>query len=141
MFKWSHYFSIFCATVSCLFFYFLFKFEQILLLLLAGKSMILLLFPKASSSIYYCYKFPDVFYILLFFYILHSTKLYIAITISISWVSSTCVLFISVVQLVNGAQFLNITFFMSITYCRICSCCIWNCYSSFNKYVCITIVT
>ena len=33
------------------------------------------------------------------------------ITISISWASSTCVLFILLRQLVNGAQFLNIIFY------------------------------
>ena len=41
---------------------------------------------------------------------LYSIKLYIGITISISLALSTCVLFISLMQLVNGAQFLNITF-------------------------------
>ena len=29
---------------------------------------------------------------------------------SVSWASSTCVLFISLMQLINGAQCLNITF-------------------------------
>ena len=41
---------------------------------------------------------------------LYSIKLYIGITDSVSWASSTCVLFISIIQLVNGAQFLKITF-------------------------------
>ena len=39
-------------------------------------------------------------------------KLYIGITISISLALSTCVLFISLMQLKNGAQFLNITFLL-----------------------------
>ena len=34
----------------------------------------------------------------------------IGITTSISWASSTCVLFIPLMQLVKGARFLNITF-------------------------------
>ena len=38
---------------------------------------------------------------------LYSIKLYIGITISISWALSTCVLFVSLMQLVNGAQFSN----------------------------------
>ena len=41
---------------------------------------------------------------------LYSINLYIGITISISWASFTCVLIISLEQLVNGAQLLNITF-------------------------------
>ena len=40
---------------------------------------------------------------------LYSIKLYIGITISISSALSIFVLFISILQLVNGAQFLNIT--------------------------------
>ena len=39
----------------------------------------------------------------------YSIKLYIDITISISFALSICVLFISLMQLVNGAQFLNAT--------------------------------
>ena len=38
---------------------------------------------------------------------LYSIKFYIGITISISWVLSTCVLSVSLMQLVNGAQFSN----------------------------------
>ena len=34
------------------------------------------------------------------------------ITISIYWASSNCALFISVMQLINGAQSLNITFLL-----------------------------
>ena len=42
--------------------------------------------------------------------------LYICITIPVFWVSSICILFISVMQSVNRAQFLNITFlFVSFT--------------------------
>ena len=36
--------------------------------------------------------------------------LYIGVTVSISVALSTCALFISLMQLVNGAEFLNITF-------------------------------
>ena len=39
----------------------------------------------------------------------HHIQIYIGITKSISWASSTFVLFISPKQLVNGVQFLNIT--------------------------------
>ena len=39
----------------------------------------------------------------------HYILLYTGITISISLVLSTCLLFISLMQLVNGAQLLNIT--------------------------------
>ena len=38
---------------------------------------------------------------------LYSIKFYIGITISIFWALSTCVLFVSLMQLVNGAQFSN----------------------------------
>ena len=41
---------------------------------------------------------------------LYSIKLYIGITISIFWVLSTCVLFISVMQSVKEVQFSNIAF-------------------------------
>ena len=40
----------------------------------------------------------------------YSVKLYIDITISMPWASSNCVLSISLMQLVNVAHFLNITF-------------------------------
>ena len=43
---------------------------------------------------------------------LYSIKSYIDITISISWASSTCVSFVSHMQLVNGAQFLIIIFLL-----------------------------
>ena len=33
---------------------------------------------------------------------------------SISWGSSTCVLFILLMQLINGAQFLNISFLLAL---------------------------
>ena len=39
---------------------------------------------------------------------IYSIKLCIGITKSISWASSTCILFILFTYLVNGAQFLNI---------------------------------
>ena len=40
---------------------------------------------------------------------MYSIKLYIGITISISLALSSCVLLTSLMQLVNGAQFLNAT--------------------------------
>ena len=41
-------------------------------------------------------------------------KLYIEITTSIYWASFTCVLFILLIQLVNGAQFVNVTFSLAL---------------------------
>ena len=43
----------------------------------------------------------------------YSVKIYIGITTSIYWASSICVLFALLMQLVNGAQFLNITFLLA----------------------------
>ena len=51
-----------------------------------------------------CHKLPDCFEELS----LYPIKLYIGITISMSLVLSVCALFISLMQSVNGAQFLNI---------------------------------
>ena len=45
---------------------------------------------------------------------LYSIKLYIGITISTSLALSICVLFISLMQSVNGAQLLNITFLLAL---------------------------
>ena len=78
--------------------------NEILLLFLVGQSIVLLLLSKAGSSLYYCRKLPDVFEQAS----LCSIKLYIGITIPIYWASSTCVLFISLMQL--GPQCLNIIF-------------------------------
>ena len=55
----------------------------------------------AGLSLQYYHKLPDVFEELS----LYSIKLYIGITISISLASSICILFISFMQLVNGAHF------------------------------------
>ena len=41
-------------------------------------------------------------------------KLYIDITASMSWVFSICVLFISLMQSVNGARFLDTTFLLTL---------------------------
>ena len=43
---------------------------------------------------------------------LYSIKLYVGMTTSISWASSTCVLFVLLIHLVNGAKFLSITFLL-----------------------------
>ena len=43
---------------------------------------------------------------------IYSIKLWTGITKSISWASSTCILFILLTYLVNGAQFLNINFLL-----------------------------
>ena len=45
---------------------------------------------------------------------MYSIKLYIGIATSISCASSTCVLFISLMQLINGAYFLNVTFLFQL---------------------------
>ena len=56
---------------------------------------------------------------------------------SISLALSTCVLFISLMQLVNGAQFLNAIncYLLLIINCTI------NCYRSLKKNICITVIT
>ena len=61
---------------------------------------------KAGSSLLYCYKYPYVFE----YVSLYSIELCVGVTISISWVWSTCVLFISLRQIVHRAQILHITF-------------------------------
>ena len=53
----------------------------------------------------YCHKHPEVFEQLS----LYPIELYIGITISMSLALSFCVLLISLMQLVNGAQYLNNT--------------------------------
>ena len=74
--------------------------------------MLLLLLFQDVSSLYYCHKLSDVFKQLL----QYSIKLCIGVTISVSLALSTCVLFISLMQSVNGVQFLNTTFFIVIIY-------------------------
>ena len=44
----------------------------------------------------------------------YSIKLYIGITTSMFLALSTCVLFVSLMQSVNGAQFSNITFLLKL---------------------------
>ena len=101
-----------CPVICCL------NFSQILLSL-AGKSMLLLLLllwlssllsllllllllllSIDDSSLWYCFK------LLMFSNKYHHILL---ITLSISWVSFTCLLFTLLTQLVNGAQFLHFT--------------------------------
>ena len=60
---------------------------------------------KAGSSLLYCYKYPYVFE----YVSLYSIELCVGVTISISWVWSTCVLFISLRQIVHRAQILHNT--------------------------------
>ena len=72
---------------------------------------------------------------------LYSIKLYIVITTSISWASSTCELFILIMQLANGAQIFKYYFFVGSIIWLISSCSVCNCYSSFSKSICITIIT
>ena len=65
---------------------------------------------KTRSSLQYFHEIPD-FSAQLAFY---SIKLYINITISAWWALSTSLLFILLIQLVNDAQFLNITFLFAL---------------------------
>ena len=65
------------------------------------------LWSTADSSLQYCHKIPDVFELLLPYYI----KFCISITTSKYSALSICVLFM---QLVNGTQFLNITFLLAL---------------------------
>ena len=46
------------------------------------------------------------------FLLLYSIKLCIDISVSMSLILSTCVLFILLIQPVNGSQFLNVTFLL-----------------------------
>ena len=64
----------------------------------------------AGSSLHYCHKIPDVFEQLS----PYSIKMYIGITI--------CVVLILLMQLVNGAQFLNITFLLALFGAAAVSC-------------------
>ena len=92
---------------SCLFdCVFFFNLSKILLLSLAGKSIIRQILSKAGLSLYYFHKLPDVFEYTPLYYI----KLYIDIDTSMSLALSICALFISFMQLANRAQFLNIIF-------------------------------
>ena len=70
---------------------------------------------KVGSSLQYCHKVRDVFEWLS----LYSIKLYVGITKSVSWASSTYILFILLMQLVNGAQFLNINFLLVLLFGRL----------------------
>ena len=79
-----------------------FNLNKILLFLSAEK----LLTFQTGSSLSNCQKFRDGF-----LYILkYSIELHIGITTSISCTSSTCTFFVPLMQLVNGAQFLNVSF-------------------------------
>ena len=70
------------------------------------KSTFPLLAFTAGSSLPCCHKIPHVFEKLS----LYSVKL--SITTSMSLALSTCVLFVSLMQSVNGAHFLNIVFLL-----------------------------
>ena len=74
----------------------------------AVKWAIVPLSAKTGSSLRHCHNILDVFQYLT----LYSFKLYIGITILISWASSTCVMFILLMHLVNGAQFSSIIFLL-----------------------------
>ena len=69
---------------------------------------------------------------------LYSIKLYIGITASMSLALSICVLFISLMQPVNGAQFLNTTTLSALF--GFSSACGATCGFTY-KYICITIIT
>ena len=65
-------------------------------------------------------------------------KLYISITPSMSLALSICVLFISLIQSVNGAKFLNAsTWYALYGFSPACGA---TCHF-FYKYVCITMIT
>ena len=77
-------------------------FPIIFILNFSDSESVKLLF---RSSLYNCHKVPDVFELLS----LYCIKLYIGIPISISLALSISVLFISLLQLIKGVHFLNIT--------------------------------
>ena len=89
--------------------------------------MLVFLYSTAIKSLMFLKKYH---YILL---TIHS------IAISISWASPTFVLFILLMQLENGSEVLNISFFISI-FSR-CSSWVWNCYNFFDMYICIPKIT
>ena len=89
--------------------------------------MLVFLYSTAINSLMFLKKYH---YILL---TIHN------IAISISWASPTFVLFILLMQLENGSEVWNISFFISI-FSR-CSCWVWNCYNFFDMYICITKIT
>ena len=82
-------------------------YESITLALL--KVTITPLLFTASLSLQYCHKLADVSKSLLLYFI----KLYIDITTSIYLAILLCALFISLMQSVKGAQFLNVITFLS----------------------------
>ena len=74
------------------------------------KSTIVPLLFTAGISCQYWHKLPDCFQQLL----LYSIKVYINIIISIPLALTISTLFISLLQSVNSAQFLNITFLLAL---------------------------
>ena len=83
--------------------YFLFKLNEALLPRKSSRAPAAF---KVRSSLWYGHKLPDAFEQLS----LYSIKLCISITTSMYLALSICVLFILLMQLVNGAQFLNTTY-------------------------------
>ena len=77
---------------------FVFNFKKALLILSAGKSAISPFLFKNRSSPQYCHKIPDV----LEYLSLYSIKSYTDIIMSMYIALSICVLFISLMQSVNG---------------------------------------
>ena len=74
------------------------RLNELVIALAALKSLISPLASKASSSLDYCNKIPDIVELLS----PYSIKLYICITTSVLWASSTCILFALLMQLING---------------------------------------
>ena len=104
----------FNGTIISTFFVPLFPVWSVNFILGSNESLVALALVKsaiaplatAATFLQNCHKIPDVFEELS----LYSIKLYIGITTLIYWASSICVLLILLMQVVNGAQFLNITF-------------------------------
>ena len=100
IFQWYYYFNNFCINISCYTCYFLLVFKRSTIARNSSKNTSISL---PGLFLYYCHKRPNVFEQLS----LYSTKLYVGITTWMSLALSVCVLFISLMQSVNGAQFLH----------------------------------
>ena len=126
----------FVGIAVCLICYFFIYTQTIYYYLLTPvKYSMALAAVKDGSSLQYCHKLPDVFEQLSVYSIKLHWHYYISV-FSIIYLR----LFISLMQLVNQAQFLNVICLLELSAC-VCSRCFLDYYCSFNKYIWITIIT
>ena len=119
-----------CPVIFCL------NLNQALLLLSSGKSII---FPYCLNLVHLYSIATNLgclqINITIFYWIIH--RHYYINILSITYL---CVIYFSYAVGKRSTIF-NYYFFICITYSCPCSCCVWNCYSSFSKYVCVAIIT